>query len=351
MTTYTNISEAGDYEILMPPYIYLTELVFGIVGTLGNLSVIIVVLSTAKMRTLTNYLILNLAVADFFVSFLLIVNKYVTQAFYIPVPGGSAGIIYCRLYYSAVFFWVCIKASTFNLLLMTYETYVAVVHPLVYPAYRTKRNIISTVAVSWILSLLIELVFVQYHGKADDGDCYLFVYSEPAVGVFLGVFNFVVTFLLPMILLAWACFKIQRRLGAKISNIGDGTSIPQSETNLRARRRVVKTLYLVILCYAVCWTPDSFLFLCVNVGVSVEYTATYFNALVLLAFANSILNPIIYIFKYRQFRMNFLRTFCWCLTKNSIGPKSTGQDSASMTGGRTNPPNVVPAVAGRGGHI
>ncbi|XP_077992456.1 somatostatin receptor type 5-like [Glandiceps talaboti] len=309
--------------ILMPPYIYITELVFGIIGTLGNISVIIVVLSTVKMHTLTNYLILNLAVADFWVALLLIVNKYVTQAFIIPIPSGNAGDIYCRLYYSAVFFWVSIKASTFNLLLMTYETYMAVVHPLVYPKYRNKRNIIVMVAVSWMFSLLIEMVFVKFHGNGDDG-CYLFVYTDASLGIFLGCFNFIVTFFIPMLLLIWACYKIQSRLNAAVVNTAN-----RSQNTDRARRRIVKTLYFVILGYAICWTPDSFLFLCVNLGAPIEYTADYFNAFVLLAFANSLLNPLIYVFKYRQFRQNLFRIFCPRLLRNIVVPNS-GEESLTM---------------------
>ncbi|XP_006822245.1 allatostatin-A receptor-like [Saccoglossus kowalevskii] len=175
MSNNTTLYEADISVYTATPFIYVSALVFGIIGGLGNMMVILVVLTTEKMRTLTNFMILNLAVADFFTSVLLIGNMFVIQAFSLRIPADLAGEIYCSLYNSAVFFWVSIKASTYNLVIMTFETYVAVVHPLLYPRYRTKRNIVASVIVSWLLGFILEVGLVGFHGNDKTG-CYKFRY-------------------------------------------------------------------------------------------------------------------------------------------------------------------------------
>ncbi|XP_070532903.1 allatostatin-A receptor-like [Ptychodera flava] len=313
-----NNTTAGTVSTLVvstPAYIYITELTMGIIGSIGNFLVILVVLVTPEMRTVTNYLILNLSVADFFTSFLLVLNKYLTKAFDFPVPGGIAGEFYCRLYFSAVFFWINIKASTFNLVLVTFERYFAIVHPLVYNKYYTSRHMVAMVIVAWTLAVVLEVTFAFFH-RQEDGVCILFDYPSNSVAVFFGVSYFVFGYFIPTVAMVWAYIRILASL--KI-NPGKGLSENDDRigTLVAARKRLIKMLFMVLMAYFICWTPDSFLFLVHNLGGPTDYYADYFHSLILLAFANSILNPFIYAFKYRQFRKGFLKHLCPCIVKNN----------------------------------
>ncbi|XP_070581993.1 tachykinin-like peptides receptor 86C [Ptychodera flava] len=307
-------------------YVYNTELVMGIVGTIGNTIVLVVILSTRKLRTLTNYLLMNLAVADLLTSFQLVTTRYPTKAFVLTVPDGAAGELYCRLYFSAVFFWVSIKASTFNLILVTFERYFAIVHPLSYSTYYTHRNVVIMVATSWSFSFLLEIIFVSFHHYSQ-GSCHLFVYPDSSIGIGLGVFNFFVSFFIPIVAMVWAYASIVQSLRKSAQEIQQRDRRDESGragTLLQARNKVIRMLFLVLLAYVICWTPDSIMFLISNVSNIVSYTADYFNCVVLLAFANSVLNPFIYVFKYKQFREGLIKKFCCCShrLKNKVDDES-----------------------------
>ncbi|XP_077865114.1 tachykinin-like peptides receptor 99D [Saccoglossus kowalevskii] len=313
-----------------PPYIFITELTLGVIGTFGNMLVIIVVLITPQMRTTTNYLILNLAIADFFTSFLLIFNKYLTQAYSLPVPSGLAGELYCRLYFSAYFFWINIKASTFNLLLVTFERYFAIARPLTYNMYYTTRSLVIQVIVAWLSSVLLEMTFIFFH-RGGDGVCILFDYPSVQVGRFFGVFYFVVGYFIPTVAMVWAYSRILASLHISPSHMNNMED-KRTKTLRMARKRLIKMLLIVLIAYFICWTPDSLLFLVHNLGGPTDYYSDYFHIIILLAFANSILNPFIYAFKYTQFQRGFINNFCRCFPtlKNKVGPDPTYVNTISQ---------------------
>ncbi|XP_070579354.1 tachykinin-like peptides receptor 99D [Ptychodera flava] len=314
-----------DYDTLdhssFPDYVNITELVLGIVGTLGNALVILVVLNARRMKTLTNYLILNLAVADLLTSVLLIFNRYLIHVTSLPVPPGIAGQFYCRLYYSAQFFWATIKASTFNLMLVTFERYFALVHSLTYSDCFTKCKVSIMVAISWISACILELTFAVFH-RYHEGHCQLFVWPSAFLGMIFGIANFIITYFIPVVFMTWAYYRIISSLKTRARNLHASRRNSSEQARAQARRRVIKMLFLVMIAYVICWTPNKMLFLGHNLGAAIEYNSDYYNVLVLLAFANSILNPFIYVFKYRQFRQSFLAMF---YTNSSCCKKEVNQ--------------------------
>ncbi|XP_070532350.1 tachykinin-like peptides receptor 86C [Ptychodera flava] len=308
-----------------PAYVYITELILGVVGTTGNAVVIIVVLSTPKMKTLTNYFIINLAVADFITSVLLVFNRFLLKAVTIPIPDGIAGEIYCRLYFSAPFFWFSVNASSFGLVLVTLERYFAIVHPLSYEKYCTTERASVVIATSWGCMFALQfstLAFQDYH----DGRCLVAVYLSQWLAPLIGVLYFLITYFVPVCVMIWAYFRILRSLRQSTENSSRPASDNQQRTKalLKARKRVVCMLLLVMAAFLACWTPDSLLFLVYNFGVVIDLGSVFVNCIVLLKFSNSILNPFIYVFKYKQFRQSFLRNLCSCLRcgKNKVGDQA-----------------------------
>ncbi|XP_070532904.1 allatostatin-A receptor-like [Ptychodera flava] len=331
-----NSSESGTYASFatytVPPYVYNTQLAMGVIGLIGNFLVILVVWLTPALRTTTNYLIVNLAVADLLTSTLLIVNKYPTQAFNLPVPGGLAGEIYCRLYYNGEFFWVTIRASTFGLLLVTLERYLALVHSLLYSKYCTNRHLVIVVIISWISSVILQMIFAIFH-KAGNGYCILFAYPNDTIAIFYAVFYFVVCYLIPTVVMVWAYIMISNSLKIKSQN-NLGIHDDRVESIVRARKRLIRMLILVLLAYFICWTPLTLLFFIHSLGGPTDYFAGYFNAIIIIAFANSILNPFIYAFKYRQFRKGLMTKICRCFMRDS----RVGHDNTTST-------NYVPGAS------
>lgn len=131
-------------------------------GLLGNGLVIFVVIRYAKMKTVTNMYILNLAVADLcfliglpFLIFTLILKHWIF------------GFAICKLFYiSTSINWY---TSVFTLTAMSADRYMAICHPI--PAMRYRTPIVSRVvcACVWTASLLAMLPIVLYTTTVDNG--------------------------------------------------------------------------------------------------------------------------------------------------------------------------------------
>ncbi|XP_070569888.1 allatostatin-A receptor-like [Ptychodera flava] len=306
----------------MPPYVYNTELTMGVIGTIGNFLVVLVVWLTPSMRTTTNFLIVNLAAADLLTSALMIANKYPTNAFDLHVPEGLAGELFCRLYYNGDFFWISIRESTFGLLLVTLERYLALVHPFLYGIYCTNSRVAIAVVISWTFAAFIQMGILSFH-HAEGGHCILFDYPNVSVSIFFGTFYFVVCYLVPTVVMVWAYARIFISLKVASHN-GPGAIDDRISSLVRARKRLVKMLILVLLAFFLCWTPANLIFMIHNLGGPIDYFSGYYNAIALLAYANSILNPFIYAFKYKQFRNGFLASLPrFLFKKNSVDAVNT----------------------------
>lgn len=70
-----------------------------------------------------------------------------------------------------------------------------------------------------------------------------------------------------------------------------------------ARRRVTKVLLLVALAYYLTWIPVTVVYVLLTFGVIVDPIIYDVTDIILLV--NSVVNPLIYAFKYKEFRRGF----------------------------------------------
>lgn len=130
----------------------------GITGLLGNGLVVLVVLSNPQMRSTTNVLIINLAIADLlFVIFCVpfTATDYVLATW----PFGD---VWCKLV--QYFIVVTAHASIYTLVLMSLDRFLAVVYPIASRSLRTERNTIWAISVLWMLILTTAIPVIFTHG-------------------------------------------------------------------------------------------------------------------------------------------------------------------------------------------
>ena len=75
-----------------------------------------------------------------------------------------------------------------------------------------------------------------------------------------------------------------------------------------ARKNTIKTLLIVALCYIICWSQIQIMYFMYNCGYDINFNTTYFQFTVLMVFLNCIVNPFIYLIKYRDYQ-EALKTF------------------------------------------
>ncbi|CAO1426103.1 unnamed protein product, partial [Diamesa tonsa] len=115
----------------------------------GNCLVIAAVFCSHKLRSVTNFFIVSLAVADLLVGLAVLPFSATWEVFKVWIFGD----VWCRIWL-AVDVWMC-TASILNLCAISLDRYVAVTRPVTYPSIMSTRRAKSLIAGLWVLSFVI----------------------------------------------------------------------------------------------------------------------------------------------------------------------------------------------------
>ncbi|TMW45467.1 hypothetical protein DOY81_009454 [Sarcophaga bullata] len=115
----------------------------------GNLLVIAAVFCSNKLRSVTNFFIVNLAVADLLVGLAVLPFSATWEVFKVWIFGD----VWCRIWL-AVDVWMC-TASILNLCAISLDRYVAVTRPVTYPSIMSTKKAKCLIAGIWVLSFVI----------------------------------------------------------------------------------------------------------------------------------------------------------------------------------------------------
>lgn len=183
---YSNFSQinetfgtnATNEEIIHEVVSIAVPIIFGLVsliGFVGNALVVVVVSANQQMRSTTNLLILNLAIADL----LFIVFCVPFTATDYALRRWPFGDIWCKMVQYLIV--VTAYASVYTLVFMSLDRFLAVVHPIASRSWRTERNAILAIFISWVLFLTVSIPVFISHGLVDFDDVHshcLFLDSE-----------------------------------------------------------------------------------------------------------------------------------------------------------------------------
>ena len=335
----------------MEPVLFLriAKTIIGLFGILGNGTVCLVIFRIEAMHTLTNALIFNQAVIDFVSCLFMLCHSNIPDSS--SIPDGLAGTLYCQLWNAPVLIFAVLVASTFSLIVLTLERYVAIIHPFKYIKIFNRRGSIVLIAGVWITAFGYKLIDMARYGMKD-GQCFTKSVSWKKG---LGIIQFSVQYFLPLVVMLFAYLHIiiilrRSEQLARVNTIrvlakapdsvqrsesGPGTASNNIENHQqletldsglrRAQRNTFKTLLIVYIAFLVCWTPNQFIFLFWNLGLPVDNSSVVYRLTVVMACSNSAVNFIIYALKYRQFRKGVKRLFG---IRNDVNPVVTNFDAS-----------------------
>lgn len=315
MNISTNNTTDGEGEVLSCPFPSLTllqqsvragsVLLVMIFSIVGNIFVLYVVRKNIKLHTVTHYLIVNLAVAD-----LLITVFNMSELLKIEVTGneevfgGVAGHVYCIG--TIVLLNLSIACSILTLTAIAVERFCSIIFPF-------KRIITFSLAKAmlvgiWVFSFVITIPFFfnskvkDYHG---DGVFYCVedwspLDSDKAAQVFQIVF-FVLMYACPLVVIFVLYLSISIKLWRRQAS-AKALSFGNSQRRTRMTVQVTKMLVVSVVAFALCWLPQ-------HVALFINYFMLHmcppeflwFGG-TLLAYANSMMNPIIYVSFHSEYR-------------------------------------------------
>ncbi|KAL9836271.1 histamine H2 receptor isoform 1-T2 [Geothlypis trichas] len=290
-------------------------LVILIVITLcGNIIVCLAVTLDRRLRSVTNRIIVSLAITDLLLGLLVLPFS----AFYELTKEWPFGSVLCNIY-TSLDVMLC-TASILNLLMISLDRYFAVTTPLHYGQVVTPSRVAVGLAVIWTVSLMVSFlpihlgwntkeIAVQNTGPTCSEECTL------AVNLVYGLVDSLLTFYIPLVIMCITYYRILRiaREQAKRINHTWGNA-PVS--HMVKEHKATVTLAVVLGAFIVCWFPYFTLFTYRGVWGDSQVKGTPMSIVLWLGYANSALNPILYGTFNKDFRVAYQNLLHCCRTRH-----------------------------------
>ncbi|XP_043535202.1 somatostatin receptor type 5-like [Chiloscyllium plagiosum] len=312
----------GSGGAILIPAIYFTVCA---IGLSGNTLVIHVILCYAKMESVTNLYILNLAIADelFMVGlpFLAIQNALSYWPF---------GSLVCRLVMTVD--GINQFTSIFCLTVMSIDRYLAVVHPVKSIKWR-KPHVAKVInAMVWAISFVVVLPVVIFSDVKTGMHTCNINWPEPIIvwSTAFIIYTATLGFFGPLLVICLCYLLIVIKLRSS------GKKVRATSTKRKkSERRVTWMVVIVVAVFVFCWLP-FYVMNIVNLVSSMPsepaLVGLYFFVVV-LSYANSCANPIIYGFLSDNFKQGFRKILCRSSRRvdvNNPGSRGTGSTYTEM---------------------
>ena len=316
-----------------------------IVSFLGNITLFVIFTRKKNLRTITNGFLLNLAFADLLVSVLNMPITVVTIIEQRWIFGENACVF---LGFTTMLSFV---SSVMSLAMIAINRYYYVVQWKNYPVIFTPRRSVLFGAIVWLISSLISLPplfgWAEYRYIPGKSFCFVFWPS----GVSYMYFMLTICFFGPLTVMFHSyfyIFKFTREAKRRVNQHRDNAKPQEMEEqpNDRIRKRfrmtpeevkITNTLLIVVACFMVCWAPFA-ITMFIDVYSPQPLPRAIDISTLLLGYANSMCNPVVYGIRNPTFRRELIRQFTACFTTisaNRTVPVVEAGHSCQMSTERT----------------
>ena len=275
-------------------FISIASIPFLLTGVIGNVLVIRIVHKTPDMHSVTNYLLVNLAVSDLMTILMIWPMMVCTTNGFVTDIGN-----YCRV---TVFGYFKVVVSSVTLTVLAVERYHALLKPLRSRLRLTKDKVKKTIAAIWIFGGLTSLprAFLNYKKSGNfcmvSSQAYFFPFSAIVIYIPSAVFIF--------------CY------GNLIKGLYFDKTICAMDAEIQHNRAIEKkklvvTFLLVTVNFIAGYGP-MVVFQSLHLTKAIRQNINNVEAILLfLLFCSSCLNPVLYAFRSTNFQQGFKRIiFC-----------------------------------------
>ncbi|XP_077999609.1 prolactin-releasing peptide receptor-like [Glandiceps talaboti] len=320
-----------------------------ILSIVGNILVILVLTCVSRIWTdLTSYLV-NLSVADLTMAVFCMPFTFPT----IFAGHWKFGKVMCP---TVIFLQqVSVIVSVYTLTAIGIDRYYAILHPLTKRV--TKNRTKHVICIIWVVSICLSIVqlvsarSIPYDLNEDydiEGDTVYFCgeWLDPKTAGGYEVFVLIITYIIPLCILTYTYVNIGKRLWGRTlpGNIDRNRDL----AHLKAKRKTIKMLVIVVLMFALCWLPLHVINVVMRIYPDIyvleetQGTIRILHASFLwLACANSFVNPFVYVFINETFQTDLKRLLkCqgirkWRRKHGSIMSASSRGNRSSTSSTRT----------------
>ena len=279
-------------------YFQWAVVVIGVVGTATNVLILYALVASKQHKK--HVLIFHQNVLDLCSSFLLTITYLLKLCnFYLS---GSPGYWLCVLILSENLVWSVIIASNVNLMIVTIDRYLKVVHSVWSKKTLRKWMIYSAMAFAWISGLVTSFPTTFTTSDVIGGVCFaLMVWKSRVAQMAFGIWYFMFDCLILLILFIFCYWRIlvviRRQSKVMATHSGPGPSTAQTQSH-QMKTSVIKTMILVSVFHTISSLPLNIYYLLLNINANLSLLDGGYYALVFTSFLYFSSNPFIYATKF-----------------------------------------------------
>ncbi|XP_049427315.1 G-protein coupled receptor 83 [Epinephelus fuscoguttatus] len=287
-----------------------------VISLFGNTLVCHVVMKNKRTQSATSLFIMNLAVADIFITvlntpFTLVRFVNSTWVFGRTMCHISRFVQYCSLH-----------VSTLTLTAIALDRRQVILHPLRPRMSLTQGGV--WVGVIWIMASCFSLPHAIYqklltftYSKEKERSLCVPDFPEPSdvYWQYIDLLTFILLYMLPLLIITASYTTVACRLW-RHNAIGD-TTTAQHAAQRRKRRRTLAMLLLVVGVFAVCWFPLNCYVVLLSSQAIHSSNALYF-CFHWLAMSSTCYNPFIYCCLNPTFRQELRLLFDMCRKRRRV---------------------------------
>uniref|UniRef100_A0AAY4A6S0 Neuromedin-K receptor n=1 Tax=Denticeps clupeoides TaxID=299321 RepID=A0AAY4A6S0_9TELE len=277
------------------------------VAVSGNVVVIWIIVAHKRMRTVTNYFLLNLAFSDASMATFNTLINFI----YAAHSEWYFGEAYCKFHN---FFPVAaVFASIYSMSAISVDRYMAIIHPLKPRLSATATKVV--ILCIWVLAVVLAFPLCYYstiRKLPRRTLCYV-AWPRPSDDPFMyHIIVAMLVYMLPLVVMGITYTVVGVTLwGGEIPGDSSDNYLGQ----LRAKRKVVKMMIVVVVTFALCWLPYHVYFIVTGLNKRLNRWKSIqqvYLSVLWLAMSSTMYNPIIYCCLNGRFRAGFKRAFRWC---------------------------------------
>ena len=299
------------------------RLLVSVSGSLGNILVILAVMTTRRLRTPANVFVVSLALADMCITaFMEPISGYAILAdmeLYNRKPSLCTAI--------ASVCYISCTCSLWNIGAIAINRYVFICRNQSYRKMFTWHNSIVYAICIWLICIIADLSnFFGWGGHSFDKKFLGCSYDRLADFSHV-LFTVIVFVTMPMVLIMMCYTAVFYALwisSRKVGSIGNSMGTERNQRGPRKDLRLLKMLFTIFLTFSICWTLYTLL---IVVDFNDSLPVFVYRLSAVLSHTNSSLNSII----YGVMNKNFRDAYCKILSCGKWKPNKTINDLSMNT--------------------
>jgi len=292
-TTVTSSSHGADF------YFQIAVVFIGVVGAAANALILYAMIVSKQHKK--QLLIFNQNVFDL-CSCLLLALTYTLKLCNIRLT-GTFGYWLCMIVITENLLWCSTDGSVINLMIITVERYLKVVHPKWSKKWLRKWVRRSAMAFAWIAGVAYNMSMIIPTSTVINGVCVATViWSSRAAALFHIIWYFVSFFVVPVFIFIFCYWHIlsviRRQAKVMASHGGPRSSTAQTLQTNQIQSNVIKTMIIVSAFYVIAWMPIKIYYLILIITSNLTFIESGYYAALFVAFFYVCANPFIYAIKF-----------------------------------------------------